>query len=95
MNKNVNLSSLVHNKERNFNVQCHFGMYSHNNRESLDLHKCVNNDPSASVTSSAGIFLRDYFPWAIVPQKMPAQQVYLFLLFTKKLELSNQIAELS
>ena len=56
MNTNVHLSSLVHNKEHNFNAYCHFGMYSNNNREALTLHKCVNNGTSARVTSSGGIF---------------------------------------
>ena len=32
-----------------------------------------------------------YFPWAIVHRKMPAWHVKSFLLFSKKLDLSNQI----
>ena len=49
--------------------------HSNSNREALTLNKCVNNGTSAHVTSSAGIFRRDYFPWAIGHQKMPARQV--------------------
>ena len=61
------------------------------NREAVTLYKCVNYGTSAQVTSSAGIFVKPIFLWA----KMAAQLVWPFLFFSKKLDIYNQIAELS
>ena len=63
------------NRILKFRIILEYMKHSNNNREALTLHKYVNNGTSAKVTSSAGIFWRDYFPWAIVPQKMPARRV--------------------